>query len=535
MQTPNDFELLRDYSRHRSESAFAEIVRRHANLVYSAALRQTGDFEASRDVAQMVFADLARKAGTLGRKTLLAGWLYRAVRLQALEQRRKDQRRQRREMQAMENLDSVPAPENDWTAIRPMLDDAMTKLNEADRDALLLRFFRNESLAAVGAALDISEDAAQKRVARALGKLREVLANRGLGASAATLSATLAAHAMETAPGGFATTCITAALAGAHTSSPSILTLSKMKTAFILVTLSASLALLTIQHLRLLHQRDDLQAALKLQADELAALSAEAKLKRPTNNGDAEQRRELARLRAKAAQLLSDLETERKHKDILTARLQSSGLSTNSQPPPQQIMISTKFITYPDDVMPWSNSKPDSTLNSYMNTEQLAVWENTITNKPNVNVIIGPRVTIESGRQARIATENAVPFADDTVKQGLSIDVIPTCAGDSDNIDLAIFLKGTRLNAQAGLEEVDAQTTISVPDGSTVILAKKLPASGPWFDGDPTNSEGPRILVLLVTPTMIDPAGNRLHPTSTNADDANGPITAAPSGIFPGQ
>ena len=160
MQTKSDAELLRDYAANHSEEAFGEIVRRYADLVYSAALRQVGVTEQARDVAQTVFADLARKAGSLHAHTVLMGWLYRAARLAALEELRNDRRRLDRERQAMDLLNSEPESPNDWKALRLVLDEAIASLATKERDALLLRFFKNESLASIGATLDISEDAA---------------------------------------------------------------------------------------------------------------------------------------------------------------------------------------------------------------------------------------------------------------------------------------------------------------------------------------------------------------------------------------
>src|SRR6476646_7173615 len=71
-QMNSDSELLCRYVEARCEDAFAELVRRHVNLVYSAALRQVnGDAHLAQDVAQNVFADLARKAATLSRRLAL--------------------------------------------------------------------------------------------------------------------------------------------------------------------------------------------------------------------------------------------------------------------------------------------------------------------------------------------------------------------------------------------------------------------------------------------------------------------------------
>src|SRR6266511_3993857 len=61
----NDFELLRCYAEDRSEAAFAELVKRYIDFVYSAAFRQVGgDAHLADDVTQSVFVDLARKAGS---------------------------------------------------------------------------------------------------------------------------------------------------------------------------------------------------------------------------------------------------------------------------------------------------------------------------------------------------------------------------------------------------------------------------------------------------------------------------------------
>src|SRR2546422_10042480 len=166
MQRKTDAQLLREYARNGSEAAFGELVSRHADLVYSAALRQVIEPDFARDVAQSVFADLARKAKSLSGDVLLAGWLYRSTRFAALTFLRNERRRQNRERQAMQLLDPPGESSPDWDRIRPVLDEAMANLNDADRDALVLRFFKNEDLRAVGIALGTSEDAAQKRVTR---------------------------------------------------------------------------------------------------------------------------------------------------------------------------------------------------------------------------------------------------------------------------------------------------------------------------------------------------------------------------------
>src|SRR5216117_3720747 len=215
MQTKTDAQLLREYVNNGSETAFGELVNRHADLVYSAALRQVIEPEFAHDVAQSVFADLARKAKSLSGHVVLAGWLYRSTRFAALTFLRNERRRQNRERQAMQLLYPPGESSPDWDRIRPVLDEAMANLGDADRDALVLRFFKNEDLRTVGIALGTNEDAAQKRVTRALEKLRAFLIRHGVTLSAAALATALTGNAVQAAPVALAGTISTAVIAGA--------------------------------------------------------------------------------------------------------------------------------------------------------------------------------------------------------------------------------------------------------------------------------------------------------------------------------
>src|SRR5476651_619018 len=118
-----DSELLRRYAEEASEEAFAELVRRHLNLVYAAAIRQVGDAHRAEDVVQAVFTDLARKAAALWRRPVLVSWLYTSTRFAAAKAVRADQRRQVREQEAqtMNELLSTPETPADWDRLRPVL------------------------------------------------------------------------------------------------------------------------------------------------------------------------------------------------------------------------------------------------------------------------------------------------------------------------------------------------------------------------------------------------------------------------------
>src|SRR5438477_1722126 len=216
MQPKSDAQLLGEYAEDGAESAFAEIVARHTNLVYSAALRQVDSPDIAVEVAQCVFIGLARSARPLSRKLAetasLAGWLCRSARNISLNFRRDEFRRHSRERQAMENLDSTPDTAPDWERLRSVLDEAMFELSESDYEALVLRFFKNQDLRSVGLALCVSDDAAQKRVSRALERLRDLLSRRGITTPAAALSMVLSANAVQAAPAGLALTISTAAV-----------------------------------------------------------------------------------------------------------------------------------------------------------------------------------------------------------------------------------------------------------------------------------------------------------------------------------
>lgn len=213
----DDVALLRRYADEKSEAAFAEFVRRHLDLVYSAALRRlNGDAHAARDVAQQVFTALARDPQRLARHTVLTAWLYTATRNAAIDLIRSEQRRATREQEAtaMHTLFAT-SPDADWDKLRPVLDAVMDELPDADRSAVLLRFFEKRPFAEIGATLAMTEDAARMRVDRALEKLRALLARRGVTSTGAALATVLSSQVITAAPAGLAGAVTSAALAGA--------------------------------------------------------------------------------------------------------------------------------------------------------------------------------------------------------------------------------------------------------------------------------------------------------------------------------
>lgn len=227
MQDLDDISLLREYVERDSEDAFAALVARHVNKVYSIALRHVRNPHQAEEITQAVFVTLAKQARHLSHRVILSGWLCRTAQLTAVTFIRSETRRARREQEAyMQNLS--PETETDvWPQIAPLLDTAMAGLNEADYHALVLRFFDGKSMKEVGAALGASEDAAKMRVNRAVEKLRLFFSRRSIVVSIAALTAAMSASAVQLAPATVAKTATTVALAQGAAASAQALTLSK--------------------------------------------------------------------------------------------------------------------------------------------------------------------------------------------------------------------------------------------------------------------------------------------------------------------
>lgn len=334
---PSDSDLLRRYAADRSETAFGELVRRRIDLVYSVALRQCGgDAHLAQDVVQRVFTDLARKAHRLADRPVLSGWLCRSAQFAASDLVRGERRRRVREQESQSMHETnAPHPAHDWENLRPTIDQALNELPESDRDAVALRFLEGRSFGEVGVALRLTDEAARKRVQRALDKLHGVLTRRGITSTTAALGLALAQQGGVAAPGGLAASVASAALAGGAAGSgvwAVFFTMSKIKIGIVGAAVAALIAT-GVGELRANRALHTEVAALQSAQAALGALRAEdarlsASLAAAANTHP--EAGELVRLREQFAQLQArpPWVVESKMRSVATA--QNAGWSTDT-------------------------------------------------------------------------------------------------------------------------------------------------------------------------------------------------------------
>lgn len=227
--TTDDMDLVGEYARHHSQEAFAALVSRYVNLVFSVALHQLRDASLAEEVTQAVFIILARKAGSLGPKTILSAWLCRTAQYAAANVAKAERRRKYREQETyMQSLLNQPEPETSpWSDIAPLLNTAMAELDGKDHSAIVLRFFEGKNLKQVGVALGVNENTAATRVSRAVEKMRKFFVKRGITMSSAVIVQAISANAVQAAPAALAKSVSAIATSKGAAASTSTLTLIK--------------------------------------------------------------------------------------------------------------------------------------------------------------------------------------------------------------------------------------------------------------------------------------------------------------------
>jgi RNA polymerase sigma factor (sigma-70 family) len=368
MPDANDMDLVREFARDHSEAAFTELVRRHLNLVYSVARRCTGNDGDAHDVTQAVFIILARKAAGLREKTLLTGWLYETTRFAAARLLRTNARRHAREQEAymqstLNEADTAAA----WTQLSPLLETAMGKLNAADRALLVLRFYENKSGPEAAALLGIREDAAHKRVTRAIEKLRKVFAQRGVTLSGAAIAGAVSANSVQAAPAALAKSVTAVAIVKGSIATASTLTLvkgalkimawSNVKTAIVSIVVVSLATVSVVQHqaqIKLNGENQSLQQQISQVEASNQNLSNQVVQTRAVSQEEQNEllneKNESLKLRGEVARLRRDSTELAQLKAKLAETTESSGKGGDANDPGTQLQ--QKLAQMPDKSIP---------------------------------------------------------------------------------------------------------------------------------------------------------------------------------------
>jgi RNA polymerase sigma factor (sigma-70 family) len=515
-----DSELLRRYAETKAEEAFAELVRRHVNLVYSAALRQVnGDAHLAQDVTQTVFTDLARKAPSLVRRTTLTGWLYTSAHFAAAKIVRTENRRRDREEKFMREPIHEPAPEADWENLRPALDDAMHELKETDQEAILLRYFENRQFAEVGAKLGLNENAARMRVERALEKLRGSLTKRGI-TTATALASVISANAIQIAPANLAATLTTTSIAAAGTGTFTLLkimTATKLKFAIgaIVVAAVTTAFVLLNQAQKNLRAENELlrQQIAQLQTDN-ESLSNRLAVAANSKSLSDEQFNELLKLRGEVTRL-------RQQQKVLPVVAQ---LKTNNSSSAQiiQIHLKARFISFPTDGLQalgvsWA-SDAQGGKTGLLTEQQFKIINQALQGASDVETLAEPEAVMSNGRQTQMRATQSVSVGGNPVEVGSMIDVVPHFSTNSSTFNLTLIATLVQLTgdpSKPGAQTIQAVNQVNLSPGQTVVLENEIPSGG-WLPDSTNMPAGQRSLLVFVTPTAVDEAGNRINIPPTN-------------------
>ena len=502
----DDLALLREYAQRNSEDAFAALVSRHVNLVYSVAMRQVRDAHLAEEVAQAVFIILVRKANALDDKTILGGWLCRTARYVSANALMIQRRRQRREQEAFmqsqlepqENLSrQSEATAETWMQIAPLLDGAMEKLGRKDHDALVLRFFENKNFAEVGAALGSSEDAVKMRVSRALEKLRKFFARRGVSSTTAILAGTISTNSVQATPVALAKTVTAVVLAKGAAASTSTLTLiqgalkimawTKAKAVIVAggaVLLTAGLGTVAIKTI-IPPPRLETRT---FKIDQPAVASLQAATRPPANSSTTKM---FADYFASKAIKIREPESIAYNDalGLLLVKATPSDLNAIEKVlqrlafAPPQVHMKARFLNAPEAAVSSLTkagtvlNTPDNNSAEIMDTEKFIPLLRSIERMPGVNILAEPEVVTCSGRQTQMRVgNNAV------------VDLFPTVLDDGYTI---------RLKAIAGSQN-PLTAEANIWDGQTLVLGSQ-------------KIDGQTRLFVLVTANLVDPAGNLIH------------------------
>jgi len=352
---------LREYVAAESEAAFARLVDRYVGFVYSATMRQVHDAHLAQEVTHAVFILLARKAKSLGPNTILPAWLHRTARHAAADALKMQRRRARREQEAYMRSQLNEADDDTWSQVAPLLDEALAQLPDIDRAALILRFFEKKQARQVAEALNVTEQAAQKRITRALEKLRSVFARRGVTLTGAAIATVISTRAVQAAPIRLAGSSSASAMAAVSTSASlatSLLTMTVIQKSACVAAVIAIAGGAIYQSNRAAHYERDLREARQKLA-EAASRSAPAANDPTNDNRLAALAEENARLKQQTS---NSSELLRLRGEVGVLRQQLAAANATHHPPTNQIPFLEPYLTREA----WSDHGTDKPLNTIL-------------------------------------------------------------------------------------------------------------------------------------------------------------------------
>lgn len=556
--------LLRSYCQSRSDAAFRAVVEAHIDLVYSAARRLAGgDFHLAEDISQTVFADLARKADRIPSDAVLSAWLYRHTFFVASSMIRRERRRRDREQEALAMDTILQTAEPDWDQLAPHLEEAMNALADSDRLAIVLRYFDKLDLREIGARFGISEDAAQKRVARALEKLKTRFAKRGVAISLTALAASLFAHAVTAAPAALAGQVAAAVAGGVAAGTGFLLTLEKLLTMNAIKPIVAALAVagvatpMILQHQSLAADRDQ-NAVLTSQVSELDRLKAEnerlAKLAVDFNELESlrKEHLELMRLRGESTLRRDEIESLKREverqRQLLAAKtaVEEKESSEEERQARRQVVVESHFVELPTDSAIWSDFGLGAAPNSngggrelLLDSESANRLLKSIEKSKGADIMAAPRVLTRNGQQAQISVTSEKTVVTGRTSTGLAtglvhlgpvLNLLPQLAADGTGMKLTInasyngLLSSEELGGDAPpvpgpvLDTRKFEADVNLAAGQVLVM---VGGSSPNAEspGDGTQGQPRKSMLIVINPTEVDAAGNLIPQGSSPVPD----------------
>ncbi len=401
-------------------------------------------------------------------------------------------------------------PELDWERLQPVIDGAMHELPEADREVILQRYFERKPFVQIGVRLGLTENAARMRAERALDKLRGILAARGVSSTTATLAAVLTAQAVLVAPkalaGALVTASLTATVATGVAAGSGLLTAAKLK---VLIPSACAVAMLVgvvLQQQELNRLREE-NAALRMQ---MAAIKDAPAMVVKSDDGTAEAQREkmeLLRLRGEVGRMRRELAEQK----ILAAKLaETNNVTAQAQQKMEpQIHLRARFYAGADEALEFFK---DNTT-AVVEPAEMSKLLNHLKESDNAELLAVQQMTTLSGRQAQMRTsESRTNISTGAVTESVLLtDVLPTL--QADGYSVALNLSVARYDdfpGEAALAGADAKGN-PLP----LIRERKMATTTTTWDGQTVATAlrtDDRRIVVFVTPTLIDPAGDRVHP-----------------------